>query len=298
MERFRKTERGVFHPRKNRGQNVAEEDYFDKIIHQGETMKIYIWTDLEGVGGVVNWNQTGRIEDAEAYKKACVLLTAEVNAAAGAAFEAGADEVLVWDGHSAGQNLNLEEIHPDVRVVSGPGRIQWLSALDSTFDAMIMIGAHAMAGTQRAILEHTQDSRNWFNYWVNSVKMGEIGQTAVQAGALGVPVAFVSGDRAACEEAKALLGNIEIAPVKEGLSRTAGILLPPIKARKLIADGVARALRRIKDFKPYKTAFPAEVRIETQNTELADKLERAGWQRIDGRNVKRTAPTAIDILPM
>jgi D-amino peptidase len=261
-------------------------------------MKIYVWTDLEGVGGVVSWEQTGREGKGEAFHAACRLLTAEVNAAAEAAFEAGADEVLVWDGHSSGFNFILEEMHPDVKVVSGPGRIQWLTGLDPTFNAMLMIGAHAMAGTQRGILNHTQNSTTWLNYWVNGVRMGEIGQAAVQAGALGVPVIFASGDTAACEEARALLGDIEIAAVKEGVSRTCGICLPPVKARKLIADNVARALRRIKEFKPLKTVFPAEVKAEAQITEQADRWEKIGWTRVDALTVKKTAATANEILPL
>lgn len=260
-------------------------------------MKIYLWTDLEGVGGVVTWNQSGREEKGEDYRKACKQLTAEVNAAAEACFEGDADEVVVLDGHGSGFNIPYDEIHPDVRLVSGPGRVEWMPGLDGSVNAVIMIGAHAMAGTRRAILDHTQNSRNWFNYWVNGILMGEIGQTAVFAGAVNVPVIFVSGDTAACEEAKALLGDVETAAVKEGLSRTSGILIPPAKACALIASGVARAMRRVREFKPRTTQFPAEVKIEAQTTEQADLWERAGWERLDGRTVRRTAAAADEILP-
>jgi len=264
---------------------------------QGSPMKVYIWTDLEGVGCVLTWNQTGRDEKAEDYRQACKWLTAEVNAAAQAAFDAGATEVIAEDGHSSGFNFVLNDLLPDIKVVSGPGRVEWLPGLDKTVDAVLMIGCHAMAGTPRAILDHTQSSKAWANYWVNNVLMGEIGQAAVFAGAVNVPVVFVSGDRAACEEAKKLLGSVETAAVKEGLSRTSGILLSPVKSRALISEGVKKALSRIKDFKPYKTTFPAEVKIEAQNTDIADAWEKAGWQRLNGRTVKRTARTANEILP-
>jgi D-aminopeptidase len=36
-------------------------------------------------------------------------------------------------------------------------------------DAYAEIGLHAMAGTQNAFLEHTQSSKQWFDYQINGV---------------------------------------------------------------------------------------------------------------------------------
>jgi len=259
-------------------------------------MKLFIWTDLEGVAGVLTPVQTGE-EKGEAYKNACRLLTLEVNAAVEAALRAGATEVVVSDLHGMGFNLILEEIHPSAKVICGPGRIQWLAGLDSSFEGILLLGAHAMAGTRYAILEHTMSSKAWFNYYLDGRCMGEIGMTAVCAGTLDVPVIFVSGDKAACEEARALLKDVETASIKEGLARTAGILIPPVKARQMISEAVTRAVKRIKDFKPYKVTFPAEVKVEAQNTAVADAWERQGWERVDGRTVRRMAASVNEMAP-
>lgn len=261
-------------------------------------MKIFIWTDLEGVNGVVSPEQTDWRSKKEPYAQACRNLTAEVNAAASAAFDAGAKEVVVWDGHGQGFNLRLDEIHPDVKaIVSGGGRIRWIPVLDKSFDAMVMLGCHAKAGTPRAILEHTQSPDEWFEYRLNNVVMGEVGQAAVIAGSFGVPVAFLSGDRAACREAVKLLGPIETASVKEGLSRTSGLLMAPAAALKLISEGVTRAMARLKSFKPYRTKWPARVRVVGQTAGVADRWERSGWKRLDGRTVEFMAANIDQIIP-
>jgi len=259
-------------------------------------MKIYIMTDLEGISGVFTFEQTGRDKKGSEYDKARHLLTQDVNAAVQGALSAGANEVLVIDGHGGGYNFILEELHPGAEYITGPGRVQPCSGLDESFDGVILIGYHAMAGTKYAILDHTQNSKTWFNYYLNGIKMGEIGQQAVIAGHFNVPVIFISGDKAACKEAKELLSNVETAAVKEGFSRTSARILSPVKARQLIKTGVEKAVKRIKDFRPYIIKPPIEVKIEFQTTDVADYYERAGWKRIDGRTVSRVSNDARKVL--
>ena len=72
-------------------------------------MKVYISTDMEGISGVVTWQQTGRDERGPEYEKARHLLTADVNSAVEGILAAGAKEVVVMDGHSSGYNFIIEE---------------------------------------------------------------------------------------------------------------------------------------------------------------------------------------------
>jgi len=82
--------------------------------------------------------------------------------------------------------------------------------------------------------------------------VGEIGMTAAHAAVLGVPLIFVSGDRAAIREAQTLVPSIEVVVTKEPLfSHEAGVFdhvpvlsLAPAKSRELIRAGVRRALER------------------------------------------------------
>jgi len=119
---------------------------------------------------------------------------------------------------------------------------------------------------------------------------------AVIAGHFNAPVVCVTGDLAATIEAKALLGDIETAAVKEGCSRTSAICLAPSKARELIRAAAKRALGKIEKIKPYKVKTPIELKLECSTTDVADGCERGGAERLDGFTVRRVVSSALDIL--
>jgi D-amino peptidase len=50
-----------------------------------------------------------------------------------------------------------------------------------------------------------QSSASWLNYYMNDRRCGELAQVAAWAGMYNVPMLFVTGDQAACDEARELL---------------------------------------------------------------------------------------------
>jgi D-amino peptidase len=228
-------------------------------------MKIMIATDMEGVGGVFTSAQTGRAtaSTAEHYdeqQRARHLLTQEVNAAVRGARDGGADEVVVWDGHHSGNNLLVDELHPDGEYYIGGGYRMWIP-LDESYDGLAMLAFHARAGTPNAVLEHTQ-SYSVVRYAVNGVEMGEIGQAALLAGHFGIPAIFISSDDAGCAEAKQLIGDHIVAvSVKTGVGREAARLKAPAKCRELIRAGMREAMALIgrPETKPYTLTPPYQV---------------------------------------
>jgi D-amino peptidase len=68
-------------------------------------LKIYISADMEGVAGVVSGEQLG--PTGFEYQRFREFMTQEVNAAIGAAFKAGATEILVSDSHGNGQKNGI-----------------------------------------------------------------------------------------------------------------------------------------------------------------------------------------------
>ena len=81
-------------------------------------MKIFIMTDLEGATGVAGrWSDfdPGRREHESARR----LLTGDVNAAIEGAFEAGANEIVVLDGHGAAFSIILEDLDPRAQLIRG-----------------------------------------------------------------------------------------------------------------------------------------------------------------------------------
>ena len=258
-------------------------------------MKVYIATDLEGVSGVTVWDQT-RDRTTALYQEARRLLTREVNAAVEGCLAGGADAVLVLDGHGGGFNLVPAELHPGASYVTGPGRPQPHCGLDSSVDAMMLVGYHAMAGTPNAVLAHTQSSKSGNRYWYNGRESGEIAQSALIAGHYGVPVVLVTGDDATCAEAKAFLGEgVTTVSVKKGLGITCCEMLAPTRARALIREASAEALGRIGQCQPYAIDLPIQARLEFATQEIADAAGRTLSARIDDRTFERTMDGPLEI---
>ena len=228
-------------------------------------MKIMIATDMEGVGGIFYADQTRKKvkptdEFYHYWQEARRLLTNEVNAAVLGAKDGGCDEVVVWDGHSSGNNFVVSELHADGEYVIGTGYRSWIP-LDESFDAMALVGFHAKAGTPNGVLEHTQ-SYDVHLYSVNGVEMGEIGQAALLAGHFDIPVVFISSDEAGCAEAKKLLGDHIVAvAVKTGLAREGARIKSPRRCCELIREGMKQAMALVgrPEAKPYKLAPPYHV---------------------------------------
>ena len=259
-------------------------------------MKIYMMTDLEGISGIYTPKQTNK-NSPEYEKYARKLLTYEVNAAVEGALASGATEILVVDGHVGGGNFILEELHPEAQYISLEGATQILPGLDKSFNGCFFIGCHAMAGTKGGVLDHTQSSASWYNYYVNGKKIGEIGLWALVAGHFRIPVLLVTGDVAAVKEAEELLEKIETVAVKEGYTRHCAKLIQPAKARELVKEGARKALSRIEKIKPLIFHPPLEIKLELYRQDMADEHERKlGVRRIDARTVAMTVDSALDIL--
>ena len=256
-------------------------------------MKIYILTDLEGVGGVALNDQTA--PGSALYQEARHLLTQEVNAAVEGAIAGGATEILVRDGHGAngGYNFLFNDLHAGASYMMGSPTDSYLSELDESFDALFQLGAHPMAGTMHGVLEHTQSSQAWEEMRVNGRPMGEMGFAAAIGGEMGVPCVFVSGDQAVCEEARELLGpQVELAVTKVGLSRHCAIMKSPAVVRDLIRAGARAAMGKIGKVKPLDVGRPVEIIVRFKHVYLADGHKHAGKRRLDARTIVVTGASA------
>jgi D-amino peptidase len=253
-------------------------------------IKIYVNTDLEGISGVFKFDQT-REKDTPLNIQACEYFMGDVAAVVRGLRDGGAAEVYVLDGHGS-QAVIPHLMEPGARYITGrprPGAGN-LSALDSSFAGMVMVGFHAMMGTNDGVLNHTQNSKSENRYWYNGVESGELAQNALIAGYYGVPVIMVTGDEATTREAKKFFGNsIVTVPVKKGLSREAAILYPFEETRKALYEGAKEAMRVISLCKPYKIETPIKVKMQYLN--LDPKLPKPEVITIEG-----TAKDALHIL--
>src|SRR6185369_9008033 len=80
--------------------------------------RILIVTDMEGVGGVNNADEQ-LLPGQRRYDESRHLLAGELNAAIDGALQAGATEVVVWDGHDGSRSLSIEDVDPRARLLQG-----------------------------------------------------------------------------------------------------------------------------------------------------------------------------------
>ena len=239
-------------------------------------MTIFIETDLEGISGVSTLEM---VTEGDRYARE--RLMADTNAAVRGAFDGGADRVLVLDGHGGGHNFIDGMLDPR----AGISGVDGAEGADGCF----LIGAHAMAGTQNAFLDHTQSSVSWHRYRINGREYGEAGQLAAYAGAFGVPLVMASGDFAACAEIRSLFGNLETAIVKTASRRNRAQCFPEADAERLIYEAARRAVERIGEFSPFRILLPAEITVEFNRTDYADAAmdRHPDAERTDPRTVRR-----------
>jgi len=246
-------------------------------------MKVFVAVDMEGIAGIVQ----GDSSQVELQRR---FMTEEVNAVARGAFAGGATEVFAGESHGNMRNLLPERIEPRVSYLSGqPKPMNHMAGVDSSFDLAMFTGYHAKAGTRHGVMAHTF-AGSIFSLSFNGVEVGEIGTDAALCGYHGVPVGLVAGDRAACEEARALLGEVQTVAVKDGVSSSAGRCVPLTRARQMIEEAAAEAVKRVSDFKPFGFNGPVTVEVVFVYPSYADTLEHLDFvTRIDGRRIRLEA---------
>ena len=258
-------------------------------------MKVYMMTDMEGISGINLPEMTGPDNPQYAYGRWC--LTSDVNAAVAGAFDGGATEVIVNDGHGGSPHIIMEEADPRAEYEKPAGGARWLPSLDQSCDCMFLVGAHARAGTLNAFLDHTQSSLTWFSYEINGIPHGEMGQQAVWGGAFGVPLVLVTGDVAACEEARAEFSVPETVAVKQAIGRQCARCIHPRETAKSIREAAARAVQAAADTPPYVIEPPMTVRCTFTRADHADGVaSHAGVTRIDARTVEKVVDHGTRIL--
>jgi len=232
---------------------------------QRQGLKVFISVDMEGISGVVNWEDVSRTgKDYDLFRR---IMTQETNAAIEGALAAGATDILVRDSHGSARNILPDLLNENARLIrdwsGGPKGM--MEGIDESFDAVVFIGYHAKAGTPDALLKHTS-SGSVTDFSINGISMPEAGYNALIAAHYGVPVVFLAGDKAICEQGKALFGELETVAVKEGIG-TATVGLHPEVAHQRIRGGVERALSNLGRYRPYELDKPYTLVLKLKDEE-------------------------------
>ena len=208
-------------------------------------MKIYISADIEGVACISAPSECDM--SSPDYAPFRQQMTAEVGAACEAAFAADAQHVVVKDAHWTGRNLDPHQLNaPEgrqlqlIRGWSGHP-FSMVQGIDSSFDRALFIGYHSAASRGGNPLAHTVSGRLFSCIELNGQVASEFLLFALAAASVQVPVSFLSGDRAQCEEAAQLIDGIVTVATLEGHGPSVLSILPQ-EAVKRIREGVQRSL--------------------------------------------------------
>jgi len=232
-------------------------------------LKVLISVDMEGITSIVSADECNRrvSDDYQYFRK---IMTLEANAAVEGALAGGAAEIVVRDAHDTGRNILPDLLHKSARLLRdwSFGPKEMMEGIDETFGAAIFIGYHASAGKPNAILEHTWTGRIT-EVKLNGVSLPEAGLNALIAGYFNVPVVFVSGDQAVCDQVRGLLGEIETVAVKKGIGAATLSLHPEVSGPQ-IKEGVERALRNLGKYKPYRLTPPYKLVLTLKDEKMVD----------------------------
>lgn len=260
-------------------------------------MKLLIAVDMEGISGVVSWDQV--TPDSTEWQRFRRIMTEEVNAAIQGAMFEGVNDVIVTDGHWRGDNIVVENLDQRARLNSGgPSQYAMVQGIDQGIDIAFFIGYHARMGTKHAILDHTWSSSTVANVWLNGIIVGETGLNAFLCGYFNVPVILLTGDLAVALEAKELIPGIDTVEVKKANSRFSADCLHPSVTQKMILEAAQNAVKKYRagnNPMPLKIEAPILIEVEFRSSDMADKVEiLPGIIRIDGRKIRFSCETMPD----
>ncbi len=244
---------------------------------------VYLSVDIEGITGVVHADMMMPTE--REYDRGRRLMTADANAAIAGLVQAGADYILVSDGHGPMRNLLFEELHPAAHLLTGTGNAKDHCQLEAAdlrqFDAAVFVGYHAMAKTFKAIHPHTIAGATVYELRLNGRPHGETGLNAAILGALGIPTVMVTGDTTTVAEAQTFLGSaIETVAVKEARGRNGAICRPPSATLPELTAAAARALGKCGTIAPYAPDRPFDLEVDFLTMPQCDRAARtAGIER-------------------
>lgn len=118
-------------------------------------LKIYISVDIEGVTGIVDWNETEKKENDYLYFQEKMIK--ETVACCNALIDLGITNITVRDAHDSARNIIPDRLPKEVTLIRGwtEGPCDMMAGLDETFDGVIFIGYHSPSRSIGNPLSHT-----------------------------------------------------------------------------------------------------------------------------------------------
>ncbi|SHF58542.1 D-amino peptidase [Jatrophihabitans endophyticus] len=230
--------------------------------------RIFVSVDMEGIAGITDRRQVWRGQTD--YEWARGLMTAEADSVVRAAFDAGAERVVVNDSHGDLCNLLPDRLDERAELQTGSGKMPAMTfGIEAGFDAGIFVGYHARAGTTSGVLEHSFNSSVVSGIRVDGQDWGETETNTAVLGSHGVPLVLVAGDDITCAQARELVPDVTTVAVKTGLGYRAARSLSPAEARRRLAEATTAALTAPLPA-PFVPDPPFDVEIDFLTSPMAE----------------------------
>ncbi len=231
-------------------------------------MKFLIMTDIEGVTGITTYQQ------AENSQLGRDMLMHDLLSVIEGIRSEGNHEIVVYDMHTDGRNVDMTKLPEDIPVVMGkPINGKIYRGVGGDYDGLFMVGLHAMSREPGAMLAHSYLVQ-YDEVHINGELVGEIGVERALAGEQGFPLVFVSGDDKGCDEAKALDSKIVTAVVKKCLDEAQALCYPPAKTGKVLKEAAAEAVRVAKSIAPKKLDKAVSVQVKFSQCQYLENMKK------------------------
>ena len=237
-------------------------------------MKVYISADMEGVTGVSHWDEVDHAKPQYSYFQK--QMSKEVAAACEGAIAAGAKHIYVKDAHFSARNILPSYLPENVKIIRGwSGHpFSMVQELNSSFDALMMIGYHSKAGSGGNPLAHTMSSSKIDSIILNDIPASELLLHGTIASKYQVPLVFVSGDYGICKEAREINPLTITHSTMQGIGDST-ISIHPELSRLKIKKKAEKALTL--ELKLCSWAHPNKFKLELKYMKHVDAYKAAQY---------------------
>ncbi len=253
-------------------------------------MRLYISADMEGVYGVASRSQLGPGEFE--YERARVWMTDCVASVCETASANGVDEIVVSDSHGNAQNLLVDRLARNVKLVRGwPRPLCMMQGIElGPFAGAVLLGYHTSVTNPEGGLAHTLSGTSMAEIRLNGVSASEAYISAATAGHFGVPVIMGAGDDSFIAETKGFLPDIAEATLKYSYGTRSALVIPAELALERLRAATLAALSHVQAAKPFCIEGPIEVDIVFRNRMVAEYLSFVRvFERLDAHTLRYRA---------
>jgi len=237
--------------------------------------KIYLSCDLEGIMGICD-NRQRNMEGCD-YQWGRKMLVTELNMLLDMLIEKGVKEFIINDAHDYMINLPIDELPPQVKLISGGHKTDSMMAgLSSDVDGAMFIGYHGKSSLSRSVLAHTY-AESILKVALNGIWSGETTLNAAFCGARNIPLLLVSGDDTVAQEVKDLKTGTLTVITKEGISRTTGLLYHPDTVKQNYLAAVDKLMQT--KVAPFKLKSPFTLDVTLKEPQMVDMALRIPYTK-------------------